>query len=96
LNNLSYEITFFKKSGWRVVKSDRLVNLHAPLLLNLDAREGWSLMEDELNTYMEEHSQHVEDDGEEAEDNFVQPSNTAEFPYQQHDYDYGPSISSSS
>jgi hypothetical protein len=22
LNNLSYEITFFKKSGWRVVKSD--------------------------------------------------------------------------
>jgi hypothetical protein len=22
LNNLSYEITFFRKSGWRVVKSD--------------------------------------------------------------------------
>jgi hypothetical protein len=96
LNNLSYEITFFKKSGWRVVKSDRLVNLHAPLLLNLDAREGWSLMEDELNTYIEEQSQHVEDDGEEAEDNFVQPSNTAEFPYQQPNYDYGPSVSSSS
>ena len=52
LNNLSYEITLFKKSGWRVVKSDRLVNLHAPLLLNLDAREGWSLMEDELNIYI--------------------------------------------
>jgi hypothetical protein len=96
LKNLSYEITFFKKSGWRVVKSDRLVNLPAPLLLNLDAREGWSLMEDDLNTYMEEHSQHVENNGEEAEENFVQPSNNAEFPYQQPDYDYGPSISSSS
>jgi hypothetical protein len=95
LNNLSYEITFFKKSGWRVVKSDRLVNLPAPLLFNLDAREGWSLMEDELNTYIEEHSQHVEDDGEEAED-LLQPSNTMEFSYQQPYYDYGPSASSSS
>jgi hypothetical protein len=55
LNNLSNEITFFQKSGWRVVKSDRLVNLPAPLLLNIDAREGWSLMEDDLNTYIEEH-----------------------------------------
>jgi hypothetical protein len=33
-------------------------------LFNLDAREGWSLMEDELDTYMEEHSQHMQDDGE--------------------------------
>jgi hypothetical protein len=96
LNNLSYEITFFKKLGWRVVKSDRLVNLLAPLLFNLDVREGWSLIEDELNTYIEEHPQHVEDGGEEAEDNLVQPSNTAEFPYQQPYYDYGHSISSSS
>jgi hypothetical protein len=82
LNNLSFEIAFFKKSGWRVVKSDRLVNLPAPLLFNLDAREKWSLMEDEVDMYMEEYSQHVEDDGEGAEDNFVQPSNTVEFPYQ--------------
>jgi hypothetical protein len=96
LNNLSYEITFFKKSGWRVVKSDRLVNLPAPLLFNLDAREGWSLMEDELNTYIEEQSQHVEDDGEEVKDNLVQPSNTTEFPYEQPYYDHGPSVSSSS
>jgi hypothetical protein len=71
LNNLSYEITFFKKLGWRVVKSDRLVNLPAPLFFNLDATEGWSLMEDELETYIEEHSQHVENDGEGDEDNFV-------------------------
>jgi hypothetical protein len=34
-------------------------------------------MEDELDAYMEEHSQHVEDDGEGAKDKFVQPSNTA-------------------
>jgi hypothetical protein len=40
-------------------------------LLNLDAREGWSLMEDELNAYIEENSQHLEDDGEEVEDNFL-------------------------
>jgi hypothetical protein len=40
-------------------------------LFNLDVREGWSLMVDELNTYIEEHSQHVEDGGEEAEDNLV-------------------------
>jgi hypothetical protein len=95
LNNLSYEITFFKKSGWRVVKSDRLVNFPAPLLFNHDARERWSLMEDELDAYTEEHSQHVQDDGEGAEDNPVQPSNTAEFPYQQPYYDYGTSVSSS-
>jgi hypothetical protein len=56
LSNLSYEITFFKKSGWRVVKSDRLVHLPAPLLFNLDVRNGWSVMEDELDAYMEEHS----------------------------------------
>jgi hypothetical protein len=52
-----------------------------PLLFNLDVRNGWSLMEDELDAYMEEHSQHVHDDGEGAEDNFVQPSNSVEFPY---------------
>ncbi|KAK1664727.1 hypothetical protein QYE76_052886 [Lolium multiflorum] len=57
---------------------------------------GWSLTEQELDSYIEEHGQHVEDDGGEAEDNFVQPSNTAGFPYQQPDYDYGPSASSSS
>jgi hypothetical protein len=53
LSNLSYEITFFMKSGWRVVKSDRLVHLSAFFLFNLDVRNGWSLMEDELDAYME-------------------------------------------
>jgi hypothetical protein len=63
LGNLSHEITFFKKLAWRVVKSDRLVQLPAPLLFNLDGRNGWSLTEDELDAYMEEHPQHVYEDG---------------------------------
>jgi hypothetical protein len=40
LGNLSYEITFFKKSAWRVVKSDRSVHLPASLLFNLYGRNG--------------------------------------------------------
>jgi hypothetical protein len=95
LGNLSYEITFFKKLGWKVVKSDRSVRLPAPLLFNLDGRNGWSLTEDKLDAYMEEHPQHVHEDGEGNEDNSVQPSNTCEFPYQQSYFDYGPSASSS-
>jgi hypothetical protein len=55
LDNLSFEITFFKKSTWKVVKADRSVHLPAPLLFNLDRRNGWSLMEDELDAYIEEH-----------------------------------------
>jgi hypothetical protein len=83
LGNLSYEITFLRKSAWRVVKTDRSVHLPAPLLFNLDGMNGWSLTEDELDTYMDEHPQHVHGDGEETEDNSVQPSSTWEFPYQQ-------------
>ena len=67
-NSLTYDITFFKKSGWRVSKSVRSVNLPVPLLFNLDNREGWSLMEHDLDKYIEEHCQHVEDDEMEAED----------------------------
>jgi hypothetical protein len=67
LGNLSYEITFLKKSAWRVVKTDRLVHLPAPLLFNLDGRNGWLL---------------IHEDGEGTEDNYVQPSSTWEFPYQ--------------
>jgi hypothetical protein len=73
LGNLSYEITFFKKSGWKVVKSDRSVHLSAPLLFNLVGRNVWSLTEDELAAYMEEHPQHMHEDGEGTEDNSVQP-----------------------
>jgi hypothetical protein len=47
------------------------------------------------HTYIEEHPQPVHEDGEETEDNSVQPFNTWEFPYQQSYFDYGPSASSS-
>jgi hypothetical protein len=94
LDNLSFEITFFKKSTWKVVKADRSVHLSTPLLFNLDHRNGWSLTEDELDVYIEEHPTHVHEDGEATKES-GQPSNTWEFPYQQSYYDYAPSASSS-
>jgi hypothetical protein len=69
--------------------------LPAPLSFNLDGRNGWSLTEDELDTYMEAHPQHIHEDGEGTKDNSVQPSKTWEFPYQQSYFDYRPSASSS-
>jgi hypothetical protein len=93
LNNLMFEITFFKKSTWKGVKTDRSVHLPAPCLFNLDHRNGWSLTEGELDAYMEEHPQPVHN--EEATEESIQPSNIAEFPYQQPYYDYTPSASSS-
>jgi hypothetical protein len=44
------------------VKTDRSVCLPAPLLFNLDRRNGWSLMEDELDAYVEEHPPPVHDE----------------------------------
>jgi hypothetical protein len=79
LTNLTFEITFFKKSTWKVVKTDRSVHLPAPLLFNLDRRNGWSLTEGELDAYLEEHPPPVHDG--EATEESVQPSNIAEFPY---------------
>jgi hypothetical protein len=93
LSNLTFEITFFKKSTWKVVKTDRSVHLHVPLLFNLDRRNGWSLTEDELDEYIEEHLPPVHD-GEGTEES-GQPSNIAKFPYQPPYYDYTPSASSS-
>jgi hypothetical protein len=55
---------------------------------------GWSLTEEELDAYIEEHPQPVHEDGE-ATEYSVQPSNTWEFPYQQSYSDYAPSASSS-
>jgi hypothetical protein len=88
-----FEITFFKKSTWKVVKADRSVHLHAPLLFNLDRWNGWSLTEDELDEYIEEHPPPMHD-GEGTKES-GQPSNIAEFPDQQPYYDYTPSVSSS-
>jgi hypothetical protein len=61
LTNLTFEITFFKKSNWKVAKTDRSVHLPAPLLFNLDRRNGWSLAEGELDAYLEEHPLPVHD-----------------------------------
>jgi hypothetical protein len=90
---LTFEITLFKKSTWKVVKTGRSVHLPAPLLFNLDRRNGWSLTEDELDAYIEEHLPPMHDG--EATNESGQPSNIAEFPYQQPYYDYAPSASSS-
>ena len=95
LSSLSFEITFFKKKGWKIVKSERLVLLPAPLLFDLYNREGWSLTEDEFDAYVKDHSQQVADDGERTEDHAIQPTSTSEYPYQQPGFDYGPSASSS-
>jgi hypothetical protein len=59
LINLTFELTFFKKTTWKVVKTGRSVHLPAPLLFNLDRRNGWSLSEDELDAYAAEHPTHV-------------------------------------
>jgi hypothetical protein len=92
LINLIFELAFLKKSTWKVVKTDRSVRLPAPLLFNLDCRNGWSLTEDELDAYVEEHPPvHDEEGAEES----GQPSNIANFPYGQPYYDYAPSASSS-
>jgi hypothetical protein len=93
LINLMFELTFFKKTTWKVVKTDRSVHLPAPLLFNLDRRNGWSLIEDELDAYVEEHPPPVHD--EEGTEESGQPSNIANFPYEQPYYDYAPSASSS-
>jgi hypothetical protein len=94
LIHLTFELTFFKKTTWRVVKTDRSVHLPAPLLFNLDCRNGWSLTEDELDAYVEEHPPPVHD--EEGAEESGQPSSIANFPYEQpYYYDYAPSPSSS-
>jgi hypothetical protein len=40
LTKLTFEINFFKKSTWKVAKTDRPFHLPAPLLFNLDHRNG--------------------------------------------------------
>jgi hypothetical protein len=93
LINLTFELTFFKKTTWKVVKTERSIRLPAPLLFNLDRRNGWSLTEDELDAYEAEHPPPVHD--EEGAEESGQPSNTMNFPYVQPYYDFAPSASSS-
>ena len=67
----------------------------APALFNFDNRQGWSLTEEEVDTYVGELSQQEENVEEDAEDNSVQPSNLGESSYQQPSFDWGASSSSS-
>ena len=70
MSELSYEITFLK-AGWRKSKSEHVVHLPAPVLFNLDNREGWSLTEEELDTYLGELSQQEQDTTREVMDDSV-------------------------
>jgi hypothetical protein len=62
-------------------------------LFNLDRRNGWSLSEDELDAYIEEHPLPVHD--EEGAVELGHPSDVVNFSYEKPHYDYAPSASSS-
>ncbi|KAK1569800.1 hypothetical protein QYE76_007800 [Lolium multiflorum] len=82
LNNLYYRITLYKKN-WRITKKiEKLVRLPAPALLNLDARKGWSITENELNAYIEREGHHARDGTEEAEEHLDSSSDAASSSYQ--------------
>ena len=94
-HNLPFEISFWKQSR-RLTKTDRTIKLPAPSLFNLFGRVSWLLKESEIDAYIAEHDQHVEDSERNVEDNLDQYSSAAGSSYQQPDYDYGPSVSYSS
>ena len=52
-------------------RSEEVVYFPAPALFNFDNRQGWSLTEEEFDTYMAEVSQQEENVGEDAEDDSV-------------------------
>ncbi|KAK1616829.1 hypothetical protein QYE76_022346 [Lolium multiflorum] len=82
LNNLYYRITLYKKN-WRITKKiEKLVRLPAPALLNLDARKGWSITENELNAYIERESHRAREGMEEAEEHPDSSSDAASSSYQ--------------
>jgi hypothetical protein len=57
-------------------------------LFNLDRRNGWSLSEDELDAYIEEHLPPVQD--EEGAEESGQPSDVVNYTSEQPYYDYAP------
>ncbi|KAK1695601.1 hypothetical protein QYE76_012298 [Lolium multiflorum] len=82
LSNLSYKITFYKKT-WRTTKKiERLVGLPAPVLFNLDSRKDWSVTEGELNAYIEGDGHHARDGTEEAEEHLDSSSDAASSSHQ--------------
>src|SRR5215203_4091088 len=94
LNNLHYRITLYKKS-WSITKKiEKLVRLPAPALFNLDARDGWSITENELNAYIERESRRAREDVEEAEEHPDSSSDAASSSYQHHRHVEPPRYSS--
>ncbi|KAK1608186.1 hypothetical protein QYE76_031859 [Lolium multiflorum] len=82
LSNLSYKITFYKKT-WRTTKKiEKLVGLPAPVLFNLDSRKDWSVTEGELNAYIEGDGHHARDGTEEAEEHLDSSSDAASSSHQ--------------
>ena len=94
VRSLPYELSFAQQSR-RKGRTEKIVYLPAPALFNFDNRQGWLLMEEEVDTYVGELSQQEGNVEEDAEDNSVQPSNLGESSYQQPSYDWGASSSSS-
>jgi hypothetical protein len=94
LNNLHYRITLYKKS-WSITKKiEKLVRLPAPALFNLDARDGWSITENELNAYIERESRRAREDVEETEEHPDSSSDAASSSYQHHGHVEPPRYSS--
>ena len=81
VRSLLFELSFAQR-GWKGGRTEKIVYLHAPALFNFDNRQGWSLTEEEVDTYVGELSQQEENVGEDAEDDSVQPSNLGESSYQ--------------
>src|SRR3954469_16970853 len=94
VRSLPYEISFTQQ-GRRKGRTEKIVYLPAPALFNFDNRQGWSLTEEEFDTYVAELSQQEENVEEDTKDNSVQPSNLGESSYQQPSFDWGASSSSS-
>ncbi|KAK1699578.1 hypothetical protein QYE76_016275 [Lolium multiflorum] len=82
LSNLSYKITFYKKTWRTTKKTEKLVGLPAPVLFNLDSRKDWSVTEGELNAYIEGDGHHARDDTEEAEEHLDSSSDAASSSHQ--------------
>ncbi|KAK1683915.1 hypothetical protein QYE76_044763 [Lolium multiflorum] len=74
--------------------SNDSVRLPAPALFNLDARDGWSITENELNAYIERESRRAREDVEEAEEHPDSSSDAASSSYQHHGHVEPPRYSS--
>ncbi|KAK1605095.1 hypothetical protein QYE76_028768 [Lolium multiflorum] len=94
LSNLSYKITFYKKTWRTTKKTERLVGLPAPVLFNLDSRKDWSVTEGELNAYIEGDGHHAGDGTEEAEEHLDLSSDAASSLHQHFGHEEPPPFSS--